>query len=269
MSKYLRLYLPDRMEMTLSLRTNCIKLYAVSAIITSAAATLFSSLSPRQPMTMALDMGISAIRLITPLFISLLAHELIFNEFNRRQPLIDLAYPLPRHALLIRRFAATFILCLALLPVLAIPLAASAFMIGHGQPQGTPPGLGLPFLLTLSFIAAEACVLCALATLLATVTSTPGLILVGTLGFTLIARSQGTLDGLPVTEGGPADSRAGPGLLHYLLPDLGLLDVRMITLYDKWEFLEAGWQWSIISALCYAMVLLGLALWSVQRKDFP
>ena len=56
--------------------------------------------------------------------------------------------------------------------------------------------------------------------------------------------------------------------LGYLLPDLGALDIRMLALYGKPEFLPADWLWLLLSSLAYAIALLALAVWALQRKRF-
>jgi hypothetical protein len=56
--------------------------------------------------------------------------------------------------------------------------------------------------------------------------------------------------------------------LGYLLPDLGALDVRMLALYGKPEFLPADWPWLVLSSLGYTLALLALAVWALQRKRF-
>jgi len=68
--------------------------------------------------------------------------------------------------------------------------------------------------------------------------------------------------------GDPESYRSGVGLLGYLLPDLGALDVRMVTLYGKMELLPADWPWLVVSSLIYTVGLLALAVWALQRKRF-
>lgn len=68
---------------------------------------------------------------------------------------------------------------------------------------------------------------------------------------------------------GDAESyRTSVGLLGYLLPDLGALDVRMVALYGTMDFLPADWPWLLLSSLAYIVALLALAVWALQRKRF-
>jgi len=115
-------------------------------------------------------------------------------------------------------------------------------------------------------------ILTALATLLAVVASTPSFVLIGTFGFMLIARSFGAIVELLTRNAdvvSDSDSyRSGVGVLGYLLPDLGALDVREITLYGKMDFLPTDWPWLVLSNLAYVVGLLALAVWALNRKHF-
>ncbi|MCY1291258.1 hypothetical protein D9M70_404410 [compost metagenome] len=144
--------------------------------------------------------------------------------------------------------------------------------IGQGYAQGTSVSLGLPYLIAIAGIGLDLLVLSALACLLAVVASTPSFVLIGTFGFMLIARSFAAIIDLLTRNAGVVSNaesyRSGVGLLGYLLPDLGALDVREITLYGRMELLPADWPLLLLSALIYAFTLLALAVWALQRKRF-
>ena len=228
--------------------------------------------SGRQPVTLALDVGLSLIRVTLPIFGVLLLQELISREFDRKLYLSSLTYPRPRHQFLLGRVAAIAVLLLGLLTALAAVLAGLTTWIGHGYAQETPPDLGLPYLVTIAFIALDLLVVLAIGTLIAVATTTPSFVLIGTLGFMLVARSYSaivallTRDSTLVTN---ADSyQSSLSLLGYLLPDLGALDVRMISLYGQWRFLPEDWALRVIATLAYAGALLALAVWTLNRKQF-
>jgi len=243
-----------------------------SLLVLAIAAFLSAQFSGRQPATVALDIGLSVIRLLLPLFLVLMTQELLSREFDRRYFLNTLSYPHPRHGLLLGRFIAISALTLGLLLVLAGALALLVWLIGKGYAQGTPVALDHHYLITIAFIGLDLLVLTAVATLLAVVASTPSFVLIGTFGFMLVARSFGAIVELLTRNAGvvsDAESyRSGVGLLSYLLPDLGALDVRMITLYGKMELLPADWPWLVLSNLAYTAGLLALAAWALQRKRF-
>jgi len=219
-----------------------------------------------------MDMGLSVIRLLLPTVLILMTQELLSREFERRYFLNTLSYPHPRHSLLLGRFMAVALLTLGLLLLLAGMLALLVWLIGQGYAQGTPVALGFHYLITIAFIGLDLLLLTAVATLLSVIASTPSFVLIGTFGFMLIARSfSAVLDLLTsnATVVSDADGyRSGVGLLSYMLPDLGALDVRAITLYARIDLLPADWPWLVLSNLTYTVGLLALAVWALQRKRF-
>lgn len=241
-----------------------------SLLVLALAAFLAAQFSGRQPATVAMDIGLAVIRLIFPLVLVLMTQELLSREFDRRYFLNTLSYPHPRHKLLLGRFMAVVSLTLALLLVLAGVLALLVWLISQSYEQSTPVALGLHYFTTIGFIGLDLLLLAAVATLLAVVASNSSLVLIGTFGIMLIARSFGaivellTRNAMVVTDG--ESYRSGVGLLRYLLPDLGALDVRMVTLYGRMELLPADWKWLLLSSLAYTVGLLALAVWALQRK---
>ena len=219
-----------------------------------------------------MDMGLSVIRLLLPTMLILMTQELLSREFERRYFLNTLSYPHPRHSLLLGRFMAVALLTLGLLLLLSGMLALLVWLIGQGYAQGTPVALGLHYLLTIAFIGLDLLLLTAVATLLSVIASTSSFVLIGTFGFMLIARSFSTVLELLTSNAtvvNDADGyRSGVGLLSYMLPDLGALDVRAITLYGRIDLLPADWPWLVLSNLTYTVGLLALAVWALQRKRF-
>ncbi|TCD23159.1 hypothetical protein E0D86_10445 [Pseudomonas sp. IC_126] len=236
------------------------------------AALLSAQFSGRQPTAVALDIGLSVIRFLLPLVLVLMTQELLSREFDRRYFLNTLSYPHPRHSLLLGRFITVSALALGLLLLLAGALGLLVWLIGRGYAQGTPVALGYHYLITIAFIGLDLLLLSAVATLLAVVASTPSFVLIGTIGFMLVARSFGAIVELLTHNAdvvSDAESyRSGVGLLGYLLPDLGALDVRTIALYGKIELLPADWPWLVLSSLTYTAGMLALAVWALQRKRF-
>lgn len=246
---------------------------AVGVLVVVALAMLLSAyFGARQSSTVALDVGLSTIRLLVPLLIVLLVQELLSREFDKRYYLCSLTYPRARSSLLVGRFVAVLVLLLGLLLGLSLLQIGLVQFIGGISPQATPVALGQPYLVVMAFVALDLLVLTALATLLAVVASTPSFVLIGTFGFMLVARSYGAIVALLSRDselvGSAEGYRAGLGVLAYLLPDLGALDVRMVALYGKAEFLPVDWLWLFLSNLAYAFALLALAVWALQCKRF-
>lgn len=233
---------------------------------------LASYFSGRQPATVALDVGLSVIRLLLPLLIVLLAQELLSREFDKRYYLSSLTYPRGRSSLLLGRFVVVQAWVLGVLLALGLlQICLMQFFAGI-YPQATPVALGWAYLTVLAFVALDLLVLTSLATLLAVVASTPSFVLIGTFGFMLVARSYGAIVELLGRDSGLVANaegyRAGLGALGCLLPDLGALDLRMLALYGRSDFLPADWPWLVASNLGYAVALLALAIWALQRKRF-
>lgn len=248
-------------------------LMVVGILFLVALVTLLSAcFGGRQPATVALDVGFSTIRLLLPLLIVLLAQELLSHEFDKRYYLNSLTYPCGRTSLLLGRFFALLAMLVMVLLVLALLQVILVCFIGETYPQATPIAIGQPYLVVIAFMALDLLVLAALATLLAVVASTPSFVLIGTFGFMLVARSYGAIVDLLGKDAGlvsgAAGYRASLGVLGYLLPDLGALDIRMLALYGKPEFLPVDWPWLLLASLGYAFGLLALAVWALQRKRF-
>lgn len=267
------LYFSDFLAgLRLALRARYLWLAGCSLLVLSMAALMAAQFSGRQPATVALDVGLSVMRLLLPLVLVLMTQELLSREFDRRYFLNSLTYPRPRYKLLLGRFLAVAALTLGLLLAMALLLALLVGLVGQGYVQATPVALGHPYLIAVGFVGVDLLLLIALACLLAVVASTPSFVLIGTFGFLLVARSFAAIIELLTRDAslvGDAESyRAGMGLLGYLLPDLGALDVRMITLYGAMEFLPVDWPWLLLSSMAYIVTLLALAIWALQRKRF-
>ena len=256
----------------LALRARYLWLSGCSLLVLALAALLAAQFSGRQPATIALDVGLSVIRLLLPLVLVLMTQELLSREVDRRYFLNSRTYPRPRHKLLLGRFLAVAALILGLLLAMALLLALLVGLVGQDYAQATPVALGHHYLIAIGFVGVDLLLLIALACLLAVVASTPSFVLIGTFGFMLVARSFAAIIELLTRDAslvGDAESyRTGMGLLGYLLPDLGALDVRMITLYGTMEFLPVDWPWLLLSSMAYIVTLLALAIWALQRKRF-
>lgn len=236
---------------------------------------LATQFSARQPATVALDVGFSFMRLALPLFAILLAQELIGREFERRYCLTSFTYPRPRQAWLFGRFAAISVLLLALLMVMAALVAGLTIYAATLYEQGTPVSLGAPYLAALGFLSVDLLAVSAVATLLAVAATTPSFVLIGAIGFVLVARSYGAVIELLRQDSSfvakiadPEKYRASLSALNFVLPDLGALDVRMVALYGKMAFLPPDWMLRLVGTIFYAVALLAFAAWLLRRRDF-
>lgn len=231
--------------------------------------------SARQPATVALDVGLSVMRLVLPIFSILLVQELLTRELERKSFLIAFTYPRPRSLWLAGRLAAILLVLAAMLILMSGLLALLVNFVARGYPQTTPVALGLPYLVTLLFASVDLLVVVGMATLIALSTTTPSFVLIGTLGFLLIARSYMPIVQLLQNAEYLVDKFADPRLyksslnaLNFVLPDLGTMDIRMVALYGKLEFMPPQWPILLASALVYAVALFCVAVWRLNSREY-
>lgn len=228
--------------------------------------------SGRQPATVALDVGLSLIRLVLPLVGILLLQELYSREFDRRLYLSSLTYPRPRYRFLLERLGAIFLLLFTLLVLFSVVLGVMVALIGRGYAQATPVALGYLYLITIFFISIDVFVILTVGVFLAIISSTPSFVLIGAIGFMLVARSFSSIVALLQRESYLVSNAeyygASLSLLGYLVPDLAAIDVREMALYGQASFLPQNWANHLLGALAYALGFVGLALWALARKRF-
>lgn len=258
------------LKLALRARLTAMLVWITLALIT--AVLLAAQFSGRQPATVGLDIGLSLIRLALPLVIVFLAQEFFSREFDRRYFLTSLSYPRPRWQFLLGRFLGMALIVIIALALLGLLLAILVKLVSQGYDQATPVALGIPYIVTLSFVGLDLLIISAIATLLGIVAVTPSFVLIGTFGFLLVARSYAGIIALLETERYVVANselyQSSLALLHYLLPDLGALDIRRIALYNQWEFLPEQWPMLLMTSIAYALALLALAAWLLNRKQF-
>lgn len=231
--------------------------------------------SARQMATVSMDVGLSIIRLVMPVLIVLLVQEFFGREFERKFYLSSFAYPRSRTVWLLSRLCVILSIIFVVLACFVVVQAAlSAYAMGLYH-QATAISLGLPYLITVGMLALDLAVVTAFAVLLAVSARTPSFVLLGVLGFVLIARSYTPLIELLSANPYVVEEFADPriyqdslSMLAFILPDLGRLDVRMITLYNDMAFLPADWPLMIVATLAYCAVLLGLSIWVLNKREF-
>ncbi|MDX5371428.1 MAG: hypothetical protein LPK18_03190 [Pseudomonadaceae bacterium] len=224
----------------------------------------------RQPVTTALDVGISAIRLVVPFLIVFWVQDLVHKEFERRLYSLSMTYPCSRARWLVARFLTLLLVVMVAVLLCSLVLAVQIGFFAEFSTQGTAVALGGAYGVAVALIFVDSLVLLCVALFLSVVAKTPSFVLLGTLGFMLIARTYvaviSLLAGNVGLVVGEETYASGLGLLGYLLPDLGGLDVRAISLYGNMAFLPEGWWLTVLSALVYAAMFLSISIWALQRK---
>lgn len=231
--------------------------------------------SARQLATVSLDVGISLIKLSLPLIAVFLAQELFSRELDKKLHLTSLTFPSSRATWFFSRLMAILLICLVLLVMMAAILAVLTMYIGNSYQQATPVGLGLPYLATISFAAVDLLVVVVVASFIAISTQTPSFVLIGTLGFTLIARSYASIISLLESNPYAIAEYADPkmyqdslSLIAFIIPDLGRLDIRMTALYNAMNFMPADWPMLLLATLVYTLAIAALSVWILNRREF-
>ncbi len=229
-----------------------------------------SQFSGRQPATVAMDIGLSFLKLSLPLLIALLFQDLISKEFERRYFLYSLSYPFDRARFIISRFMAVFSIALATLLFGALLLQVLVAFVESTYDQSRPVSVGLEYWMAVCFVALDILVIASVSLLLAVVAKTPGFVLLGTIGFAIVARSYGAildlLSGNIIIVERQEEYRSTLSLIRIILPDLGALDMRHIALYDDVSNLPANFGIGLISVTFFCIAVLSLAMFLFKRR---
>lgn len=237
---------------------------------------LGAGFSARQPITVALDLGISVIRLLLPLFSVVLIQDLIGREFDRKYCLLSMTYPRARSAWLMGRFFGVLTVAATLLVLLVVVLTVCVTLIGQWYSDAASTvSLGKPLAVTVGFLAIDALVISSVAALIAVAAKTPAFVMIGSLGFMLIARSYSGIVELLRLDERLVASFANPqayidtmSAFRYFLPDLGSLDIRIIALYGTMELLPVDWFLRLLSGSAYVVAICFFSILVVARRNF-
>lgn len=235
-------------------------------------AYLAGSLSPRQPMTVALDVGFSGVRFTLVLFALLWAQELVGREIERRTVVFVFAYPAGKFHFLLGRFAGIAALLLVAALILGLLLWSLVFASSHGYAQSRPPALGLPYWLTIAGLWLDALVVAACVLALSGVATIATLPVAVGAAFALAGKTLG-----PVAEflarGADGNQQLvatyGPLIeaIRWVLPDLSRLDWRDWPMYAVVPP-AADLLWAVVMGVGYVGLLLALGAMALERREF-
>lgn len=253
-------------------RSRSIQLLFGLALATLGCAWLASNFSARNPTTLAMDVGISALHFIVVVMTLFWVQDLMAKDIERKSVLFLLAYPRPRSSYVLGQF-----LAVAVLAALAVVIIGGLLwlLLWLGPPdyrQATPVQLGWPYGLNLLYLYLGVLVVAAFAVMIATLSTTPMLPLVLGLAFSIAASAIGpTYDFLQTSvyaeEANEAElSRVLKGAM-WLLPDLSRLDIRQWPLYGKAPTETVLWG-GVCTAIGYIALMLGIGMARFQRREF-
>ncbi|MBL0075835.1 MAG: hypothetical protein IPP41_07835 [Rhodocyclaceae bacterium] len=266
-------FLPDlRLALRLIIRSRVVLIAVIVGSILCGVAWLAGQFSPRQPATVALDVGLSFIRVVLPTLALLQIQDLVAREVERRLVLTSLTYPHSRSEFLLARFGAVVLVALVTCLFFSALLAGAVSWVASVYPQATNVSLGPAFVFTSVLVWFDVTVVVAFGLVLATVATTPHLVFVGGIGFMIIARSASTIIQLLETDRdvvrGAEWYHQGLQWVQWIVPDLAMLDVRPAALYNKLEFIGPS-PWILMAMpTAYVVVLLVIACAGFSRRRF-
>ncbi len=254
------------------LRSYFFRLTAFFVVFLFAAVMLSAQFSGRQPSVVAMDVGFSIIRFFVPLGVFFLSQDLIFREFERRYFLMSVSYPGARSIFLVGRFLAVIFLSMILLFFMALSLFVVVSVVNGWYEQSFVVSLGEKYWVAISFLVFDFIILASVACFLSVASSTSSFVLIGAFGFMLVGRTYSSVLDLVLRDNSVVDVvglySAGLSFFYYVIPDLSAYDVRMIALYNSFEFMPVTWPWLVVSGLGYSFGFLALAVWALNRKRF-
>ncbi|SBT10316.1 conserved membrane hypothetical protein [Candidatus Accumulibacter aalborgensis] len=241
-------------------------------VLMIAIAYLSGFFSPRQPQTVALDVGFSGIRFSLVLLNLFWVQELVAREIDRRVILFSLAYPVSRGAFLAGRFAAVLALSMLAAVVLGFLLLLAVLMVGGGYSQEFPLALGVPFWSTVAGLALDAAVVAAFALCIAALCTVSVLPLALGAAFAVAGKALGATVAY-LSRGADGDEELVAAyhpvidFIKWVLPDLSRLDWREWAMYQLAPSGEMVF-WSVTMAVAYIVLLLVCASLLFARREF-
>lgn len=253
------------------LRSRSIQAILILGALLVGIAYLAASFSPRQPQTVALDVGLSGLRVTLILFSLFWVQELVAREIDRRTILFALTYPVARGHYIVGRYLGVLGLIALAAVLLAMLLWVVVLSLGKGYTQGFAIAPGIPYWSTVAGLWVDAAVVTAFALWVATFSTVPMLPLALGLAFAVGGKSLGAVAEY-LAKGAEGDlelMRLAPIIdaIQWVLPDLSRLDWRNWPMYGLAPDGQAVGL-SLVLAASYAALLLTLAVMTFMRRDF-
>jgi ABC-type transport system involved in multi-copper enzyme maturation permease subunit len=253
------------------IRSRSIRAVLVVGLLLVGVAYLSASFSPRQPKTVALDVGLSGIRLSLVLFSLFWVLEMLGMEIQRRTVLFSLSYPTARGKYLLGRFLGIS----SLLGVAALLLGGLLWVVvlnsGGNYTQGFSIAAGSAYWATIFGLWLDVVVVTAFTVWVASISTVTMLPLALGLAFAMAGKSLGAVvDYLAQgAEGDPSIQRLAPLIdaIQWVLPDLSRLDWRFWPMYGLMPD-QTAVTGSLVLAASYISALLALAVMMFRRREF-
>lgn len=235
-------------------------------------AYLSASFSPRQPRTVALDVGLSGLRISLVLFVLTLVQDLLGKAIEQRAVILSLSYPISRAEYLWGRLLGILALAGVATAILGMLLWLAVLAAGLHYDQQFRVDLGFPYLVTIIGVWLDVAVVAAFALWIATLSTVPMLPLALGAVFAIAGRAIGAMF---VYLASGADGQTdlaetyGPvlGIARWILPDLSRLDWRLWPMYGQMPD-SNGMLLGTGMAVTYIAVMFALAVHAFSRREF-
>lgn len=253
------------------LRNRSVQGVLVLGMLLMGVAYLSAAFAPREPKTVALDVGLSGLRFSLVLFALFWVQELVGREIDRRTVLFALTYPVGRSRYIIGRYLGIVGLIALAAILLGMALWGVVLSAGGIYEQAYSVAPGGPYWLTVVGITVDAMVVAAFALWIASLSTVPMLPLLLGLAFAVAGKALGAVVEY-LARGADGDKelmQMSPviDMIQWVLPDLSRLDWRPWPMYGLEPTLEAV-IWSLVLAASYAGILLSLAVMAFSRREF-
>lgn len=247
---------------------------AIRAVLVVAALLVFvaylaSSFSPRQPQTVALDVGFSGLRFSLVLFALFWVEQLVGREISSKGILLALAYPVPRSHYLLARYLGVISLMAMAAIMIGLMLWIAVFMSGAKYDQSFRLAIGHAYWISVLGLWCDAAVVAAFAVMMASISTVSMLPMALGLGFAIAGKSLGAvLDYFARGADGDAELMAMAPVLNWIqwfLPDLSRLDWRVWSMYGT---VPSGIGESVLMGVGYIAILLSVGAYAFNRREF-
>lgn len=254
------------------LRSHGFVVVLIFGVLLMGVSFLAAAFSLRQPLVVAMDVGLSGIRLLTLLLVLFWMQEVFAKDIDKRTLLVALSYPASRASYLFGRYLGVITMVAAAIILFGVLLVLLNRFSVWGYADSSVIYLDARYGLILLGIFLDAAVVAAFAMWLMTLAETPFLAMGLGFFFALAGRSLGpVLEYLLRPQGADAETIGTflPWLqvFQWVLPDLSRLDWRGGVLYDVWPDF-AVMAYAALMAAAYSMALMGLAWWRFANREF-
>lgn len=256
----------------LGMRSHALRALLVLGVALLGISFLAGAFSLRQPLVVAIDMGLSGLRFLGLLLVLFWMQEAFAKDIDRHTITFALAYPASRASYVLGRYFGVLALVTWSVALWGGALYLMNNFADWGYEESSRVVFGLGYLLVLFGIVLDLATIGAFFLFISSLSETPMLSFMVSFGFAVATRSYGVMiDYLSLSPSADWEMKATllPILeqLRWFLPDLSRLDWRMIVLYDHWPPTGQLFQ-GIAAAAGYLLLLLAAAVLSYRRRNF-